>query len=64
MIILGSGVGFGFPISMGAILAGMALIVTFGYAFSWIYSTIGPATKDPEPAQVAGIMPFHPHVRQ
>ena len=30
----------------------------FGYAFSWMYAAIGLATKDPETAQVAGILPF------
>jgi ABC-2 type transport system permease protein/oleandomycin transport system permease protein len=29
-----------------------------GYAFSWLYAAIGLATKDPETAQVAGILPF------
>ena len=32
--------------------------MAFGYAFSWVYATIGLATKDPETAQVAGILPF------
>ena len=36
----------------------MALIIVFGYAFSWMYAAIGLATKDPETAQVAGILPF------
>ncbi len=36
----------------------MALIIAFGYAFSWMYAAIGLATKDPETAQVAGILPF------
>ena len=41
-----------------AILAGLAAGPGFGYAFSWMYATIGLATKDPETAQVAGILPF------
>jgi ABC-2 type transport system permease protein/oleandomycin transport system permease protein len=32
--------------------------MVFGYAFSWLYAAIGLATKDPETAQVAGILPF------
>src|SRR6266568_4810418 len=32
--------------------------IAFGYAFSWMYASIGLATKDPETAQVAGILPF------
>jgi len=58
MIVLGLGVGFRFHASFGAILGGMGLILAFGYAFSWLYATIGLATKDPATAQVAGILPF------
>ncbi len=58
MVCLGLAVGFRFHNDVTAVLAGLALIVGFGYAFSWMYATIGLATKDPETAQVAGILPF------
>jgi ABC transporter DrrB family efflux protein len=58
MVVLGLLVGFRFNNSVTAILAGMALILLFGYAFSWVYATIGLVTKDPETAQIAGILPF------
>jgi len=58
MIGLGLLVGFHFHSDAGSIIAGMALVITFGYAFSWLYAAIGLATKDPETAQVAGILPF------
>jgi ABC transporter DrrB family efflux protein len=58
MVGLGLLVGFRFHNGIPAIIAGMALIIAFGYAFSWLYATIGLATKDPETAQVAGILPF------
>jgi ABC-2 type transport system permease protein/oleandomycin transport system permease protein len=58
MVVLGLLVGFHFHAGVGSIIAGMALIMVFGYAFSWMYATIGLATKDPETAQVAGILPF------
>jgi ABC transporter DrrB family efflux protein len=58
MVGLGLLVGFRFRNGILAIVAGMGLIVAFGYAFSWVYATIGLATKDPETAQVAGILPF------
>lgn len=58
MIGLGLLVGFRFNNDVGSILAGLALTITFGYAFTWLYATIGLATKDPETAQVAGILPF------
>jgi ABC transporter DrrB family efflux protein len=58
MVGLGLLVGFQFHAGAGSIIAGMALIVAFGYAFSWVYAAIGLATKDPETAQIAGILPF------
>ena len=58
MVGLGLLVGFHFHSDVGSIIAGMALVITFGYAFSWMYAAIGLATKDPETAQIAGILPF------
>jgi ABC transporter DrrB family efflux protein len=58
MIGLGLLVGFRFHNDPGSIIAGIALILAFGYAFSWVYAVIGLATRDPETAQVAGILPF------
>ena len=58
MVGLGPAVGFRFHASPASVLAGMALVLAFGYAFSWVYAAIGLATKDPETAQVAGILPF------
>jgi ABC transporter DrrB family efflux protein len=58
MIGLGLLVGFRFHAGWAPITAGIALIIAFGYAFSWMYAAIGLATKDPETAQVAGILPF------
>ena len=58
MILLGLAVGFRFHGSPLAVVAGVAVILGFGYSFTWVYATIGLATKDPETAQVAGILPF------
>jgi len=58
MVGLGLLVGFRFHNDIGSIIAGLALVVIFGYAISWVYATIGLATKDPETAQVAAIVPF------
>jgi ABC-2 type transport system permease protein/oleandomycin transport system permease protein len=58
MVGLGLAVGFRFHSSAPQIAAGIALILVFGYAFSWMYAAIGLATKDPETAQIAGILPF------
>lgn len=58
MVGLGLLVGFRFHSTVPRILAAMALILAFGFAFSWMYAAIGLATKDPETAQIAGILPF------
>lgn len=58
MIGLGVAVGFRFGASIPSILGGLIIVITFGYAFSWVYAAIGLATRDPETAQVAGILPF------
>ena len=58
MVGLGLAVGFRFHAGAGSILAGLALVIAFGYAFSWMYVAIGLGTKDPETAQIAGILPF------
>ncbi len=58
MVVLGLAVGFRFHNGVLPVLAGIAVIVAFGYAFSWMYAAIGLATRDPETAQVAGILPF------
>lgn len=58
MVGLGVAAGFRFRNNAAAILAGLALVIAFGYAFSWVYAAIGLAVKDPETAQMASILPF------
>lgn len=58
MIGLGVAVGFRFHAPIGSILGGIALVLLFGFAFSWLYATIGLAAKDPETAQSASILPL------
>lgn len=58
MVGLGLAVGFRFGASIPSIVAGLGVVVVFGYGFSWVYAAIGLATRDPETAQVAGILPF------
>jgi ABC transporter DrrB family efflux protein len=58
MIGLGLAVGFRFHNNPVACLAGVALVIAFGYAFSWVYAAIGLAVKDPQTAQMASILPM------
>jgi ABC transporter DrrB family efflux protein len=51
-------VGFRFHNTPAACLAAFALIIAFGYAFTWVYAAIGLAVRDPETAQLAAIVPM------
>ncbi len=51
-------VGFRFHSSFGACVGGVALIILFGYTFTWIYAAVGLAVKDPQTAQVAALLPM------
>jgi ABC transporter DrrB family efflux protein len=54
---LGIAVGFRFRGSVGPILAGMLLILAFGYALTWVNTCLGISAKDPESAQNAAAGP-------
>lgn len=55
---LGLLVGFRFHNGIWACLAGIGLIVGFGYAFTWVYAAIGLPVKDPQTAQMTSILPM------
>lgn len=58
MVGLGLAVGFRFhDTDAGRIVAGMLLILAFGYSFSWMNTAIGISAKDPESAQNAATGP-------
>jgi ABC transporter DrrB family efflux protein len=62
MVGVGVLVGFRFHGSVGADLGGLGIVLLFGYAFAWIFATIGLLVRDPETAQVAGFLPLFPLV--
>ena len=55
MIIAGTVIGFRIE-DWPSFLAGLALAIGFGFAFTWISATVGLFVKDPEAAQVAGFI--------
>jgi ABC transporter DrrB family efflux protein len=59
-------VGFlvGFRVHTGALafLAGMLLVLLFGYVLSWVFATVGLAVGDPETAQAAAFPVMAPLV--
>jgi ABC transporter DrrB family efflux protein len=55
LLMLGVGFAVGFRVHTGfwGLLAGLLLLLFFGYALSWIFATVGLWVGDPETAQAA-----------
>lgn len=53
MSAVGFAVGFRVHTNVLAFIAGLALVLLFGYVLSWIFATLGLAVGDPETAQAA-----------
>lgn len=53
MSAVGFAVGFRVHTSALAFIAGIAIVLLFGYVLSWIFATVGLAVGDPETAQAA-----------
>ncbi len=62
MAAVGFAVGFRVHTSAIAFLAGLVLVLLFGYAMSWIFATVGLAVRDPETAQAAAFPVMAPLV--
>jgi ABC-2 type transport system permease protein/oleandomycin transport system permease protein len=60
MIGVGLLVGFRFATSIPEILAGIALLLLFGYAFSWIFALMGLGASSPESAGSIGFLVVFP----
>ncbi len=56
MTVVGLFLGFRIDHGIFNFLGAVALIASFGFAFSWVSATIGLAVKTPETAQVAGFI--------
>jgi ABC-2 type transport system permease protein/oleandomycin transport system permease protein len=62
MAIVGFAVGFRIHTNALALVAGLALVLLFGYAFAWIFASVGLAVADPETAQAASFPVMAPLV--
>jgi len=62
MGLVGFLVGFRIHTNILGALAAIALVVLFGYAFSWIFATVGLLVQDPETAQAAAFPVMAPLV--
>jgi ABC transporter DrrB family efflux protein len=53
-------IGFSFNANVFEILAGLALLLLWGYAFSWVFALIGMSVSSPEAANGAGFVLVFP----
>ena len=60
MVIVGLIIGFDFKTGVPQVIAGFALILFFGYVFSWIFAFFGLKSSSPESAQSLGFITVFP----
>jgi ABC-2 type transport system permease protein/oleandomycin transport system permease protein len=60
MIVVGIIVGFAFSSSAPEVVAGIVLMLLFGFAFSWIFAYLGLTSSSPEAAQSLGFIVIFP----
>jgi ABC transporter DrrB family efflux protein len=60
LLVTGLIVGFSFDASLVEILAGVGLLLLFGFAFSWIFALIGMSVSSPEAANGIGFTLIFP----
>ena len=60
LVVTGLIIGFSFGTSAIEIVAGFALLLLFGYAFSWIFALIGMSVSSPEAANGIGFTIIFP----
>ncbi len=61
-VLLGTGliIGFSFDASLIEIVGGFALLLLFGYAFSWVFALLGIMVSSPEAANSLGFLVVFP----
>jgi ABC-2 type transport system permease protein/oleandomycin transport system permease protein len=60
LVVTGLIIGFSFNASALDILASIAILLLFGYAFSWIFALIGMLISSPEAANSVGFLAVFP----
>lgn len=60
MIVVGVIAGFSFSAPATHVLAGILLLLLFGYAFSWVFAFIGLSSSSPEASQSVGFILIFP----
>jgi ABC-2 type transport system permease protein/oleandomycin transport system permease protein len=60
MFSVGLLIGFNFSGSVGEVIAGIALLLLIGYAFSWVFAFIGLVSSSPEASNAYGFTILFP----
>src|SRR5918995_4427762 len=60
MFAVGIAAGFRFDASFSEIVAGLALLLLIGYAFSWVFAFIGLSSSSPEASNAYGFTILFP----
>jgi ABC-2 type transport system permease protein/oleandomycin transport system permease protein len=60
MLVVGVIAGFGFDAPPTHVIAGVLLLLLFGYAFSWVFAFIGLSSSSPEASQSLGFIVIFP----
>jgi ABC transporter DrrB family efflux protein len=60
LIVTGLIIGFSFDASALEIVGGIALLLLFGYAFSWVFALLGLLVSSPESANSVGFLAVFP----
>lgn len=60
LVVTGLVIGFSFGTGLAEILAGFALLLFFGYAFSWVFAWLGLMVSSPESANSVGFIAVFP----
>ena len=57
LLITGIIIGFSFQTSVGEVIAGIGILLLFGYAFSWVFAFLGLLVSSPEAANSSASSP-------
>jgi ABC transporter DrrB family efflux protein len=60
LVVTGLIIGFSFHASVLEVVAGLGLLLLWGYAFSWVFALIGMSVSSPEAANGAGFVLVFP----
>ena len=60
LVVTGLIIGFSFKTGIGSVLAGVGLLLLFGFAFSWVFAFLGLLVSSPEAANSVGFIAVFP----